>query len=84
MSLDRRIGLGHAGPDRVVIDDVLFERKVGRHARTCACCEATIAPGEERYIPIRHDERRRLVDGRHTRICLPCVERRLERAKGAA
>jgi hypothetical protein len=84
MSLDRRIGLDHDGPDRVVIDDVLFERKTGRHARACACCDATIAPGEERYVPVRHDERRRLVDGRDTRICLPCVERRLAAARGAA
>jgi hypothetical protein len=84
MSTDRRIGLGHGGPDRVVIDDVLFERKTGRHARVCAICDVGIPAGRERYIPIRAAERRRLVDGRETRLCLSCVDGRLERARGAA
>jgi hypothetical protein len=84
MSTDRRIGIGHGGPDRVVIDDVLFERKTGKHDRLCAICDLGIPAGEQRYIPIRAAERRRLVDGHQTRLCLTCVEGRLATARGAA
>lgn len=79
MSLDRRIGA-----DRVVIDDVLFERAFGTHDRPCAICDLIIPVGEERYIPIRSRERRKLVDGRRTRLCVLCVAGRLAAARGAA
>jgi hypothetical protein len=79
MSLDRRIGT-----DRVVVDDVLFERKVGRHDRACCICDLVIPAGEGRYIPVRRDERKKLVDGRRTRLCLTCVAGRIAAARGAA
>lgn len=84
MSIDRRIDAA-----RVVIDDVLFRRTPGRHVHSCAICEGVIAPGEERYVPARFHERemKRLVHGRDTRLCVPCVAERLGEAgvrRGAA
>jgi len=84
MCRDRRVGVGHPGPDRVVIDGVLFQRTSGRHDRQCAICDLVIPVGEERYIPVHHADRRKLVDGRHTRLCLICVADRLADALGAA
>ncbi len=74
MSFDRRID-----ETRVVIDGVLLLRATGKGTMSCAICEVTLIAGEERYVPVGHSStRKRLVDGRRTRLCPACVAARIE------
>lgn len=77
---------GRISEDRVVIDDALFVLAVGRHAKACVVCETTIGPGEERYVPRRAHQRRKMLRGRQTRMCVRCVDERiaLEAKRSAA